>query len=645
MKHLLLILCFFYAAALSAQQRFVKAMTDAGYGKTLRVVPTPDNGWAIFSMDSLKLTKFSNCGAIEWSRDYAIPNCFYHADFIGTAGGFALLSRQATDAATNGALITTIDAAGNITASRNIVLNQCDLVPYSLHQDAQGYFVIYANAIHGVNTTYNVLCKTDLAGSVLWTHFYDLGVIWGKALPTSDLGFLLRTGNRFIKTDAAGNVQWTTQVNVFSMSYYAAIEVSDGYLFTTIDVGSQTISFYKINKQGNLLWGKITNYSGDLPYLRKLPGDRFAAVFNQAIGGINHPVVITFDKDLNPLNQNAYASNQPGIGLFGKDLTFLTDGSPVITGLASGTPYPFCIKTDQAYQSGCDVTPPLFSTSQIAANHVLINVGKSSQNFTMVNQVTNTKAINPSLTNWCIVPKHLELGPDTAFCQGATLLLKNLGADTFDQYSWSTGDTTASISVGQSGLYWLSVKDKCDATALSDSVRLTIKTATMAELGKDFTMCEGNSLVLNAASCADCLYAWSTGSRISSTPVEEAGTYWLRIDNANGCSSSDTITIGQAKCHCTLYIPNVFTPNQDGLNDLFKPLYDCNIEDYSFRIFNRWGELLYETQEPTEGWDGRYKGGAVKQDIYSYQLSYKALISGEFQRMIYRSGKVTVLSQ
>lgn len=646
MKHLLLILLFFCCTATSAQQRFVKAITDANYGKSLRIVPTPDNGWVIFSMDSLKLTKFSPCGAIEWSKDHTIPNCFYHADFIATPTGFALLSRQATDGATNGALITTMDALGNITASKNTVLSQCDLVPYSLFTDAQGNFIIYANASQGPNTTYSVLCKVDLTGTVLWTQFYDLGVIWGKGIATSDQGYLLRSGCRFIKTDASGNVQWATRVDIFSMSYYAAVEVSDGYLFTTVDVGMQTITFYKLNKQGNLLWGggKIVNYTGDFPYLRKLPGDRFATVFNENIGGINYPVVAEFDKDANPLNQNAYASGQAGTGLIGKDLCFLNDGSFAMTGIASNTPYPFCIKADKTYHSGCDAASPAIALTAVPASYAFINIGKNPRNFIMINQVTSTRSLIPSLATWCLVPKTLELGNDTALCLGESLLLKNLTNDVFDTYRWSTGDTTATISIQNGGLYWLSAKDRCDAATLSDSFRLSIKAAAIADLGRDVVKCEDTVLVLKATPCTDCLYTWSNGSRLSSTGIEDPGLYWLRIDNSNGCHSTDSITISQTKCHCSLYIPNAFTPNQDGLNDLFKPIYHCDMEEYSFRIFNRWGELLYESGDPAEGWNGLYKGHVVKQDVYSYQLAYKPVINGIARRMIYRSGKVIVLS-
>jgi gliding motility-associated-like protein len=645
MKHLLIILCLFCSFGINAQQRFVKAISDAGYGTQLRIVPTPDNGWVVLSMDSLKLTKFSPCGTIEWSKNHDVPNCFYHADFIATANGFALLSRQATDGSTKGALITTMDAMGNITASKNVVLSQCDLVPYSLFTDSQGNFIVYANATEGPNTTYSVLCKVNLAGTVLWTQFYDMGVIWGKALATSDQGYLLRSGCRFIKTDASGNVQWTTRVDIFSMSYYAAVEMSDGYIFTTIDVGIPTVTFYKIDKQGNLLWGKICNYSGNFQYLRKLPGDRFATVFQEIIGGSNYPVLVDFDKEATPLSQNAYASNQAGIELFAKDLTFLNDGSPAIAGTSGPTPYLFFIKADKAYHSGCDVASPPVSLSTIAATYALINMGKNPRSFTMVNQATTTLPLNPPLLTWCTVPKTLELGNDTAICQGTTIHLKNLSGDVFDSYRWSTGDTTASIHVSNGGLYWLVAKDRCDVAALSDSFRLSIKPAAIAELGSDRMKCEDSLLTLQATWCADCIYTWSTGSHLSSVTIVDPGSYWLRIDNTNGCNSTDTIQINDTKCHCTLFIPNAFTPNQDGLNDGFKPMYHCDIAEYSFRIFNRWGELLYESNDPAEAWNGQYKGQTVKQDIYSYQLGYQPVINGAPQRMIYRSGKVAVVKQ
>ncbi len=74
---------------------------------------------------------------------------------------------------------------------------------------------------------------------------------------------------------------------------------------------------------------------------------------------------------------------------------------------------------------------------------------------------------------------------------------------------------------------------------------------------------------------------------------------------------------------CEIYIPNAFTPNKKGLNELFKTASICQFEQFEFRIFNRWGELLFKTENPMEGWDGTYKKVECPLGIYAYSLNYK----------------------
>jgi gliding motility-associated-like protein len=73
-----------------------------------------------------------------------------------------------------------------------------------------------------------------------------------------------------------------------------------------------------------------------------------------------------------------------------------------------------------------------------------------------------------------------------------------------------------------------------------------------------------------------------------------------------------------------VYIPNTFTPNDDGLNDVFMPVGEgISSENYHFMIFNRWGALVYQTQKPGEGWDGKVSGVEAVTGIYTYKLVCK----------------------
>jgi len=82
-----------------------------------------------------------------------------------------------------------------------------------------------------------------------------------------------------------------------------------------------------------------------------------------------------------------------------------------------------------------------------------------------------------------------------------------------------------------------------------------------------------------------------------------------------------SVSIGQ--CNCNVYIPNAFSPNGDDINDVFGPVAFCNLEQMELSVYNRWGELVYQTSNPSEKWDGRYNGDNCPVDVYVYVINYK----------------------
>ncbi|UPT68899.1 MAG: gliding motility-associated C-terminal domain-containing protein [Sphingobacteriales bacterium JAD_PAG50586_3] len=88
-----------------------------------------------------------------------------------------------------------------------------------------------------------------------------------------------------------------------------------------------------------------------------------------------------------------------------------------------------------------------------------------------------------------------------------------------------------------------------------------------------------------------------------------------------------------------LYIPNAFTPNGDGINETFVPKGD-GIETFKMLIYNRWGELLYETTDLQQGWDGTYQGVLSQQDVYIYKVSARGLAYG----IVEQEGTVTLIN-
>jgi len=137
-----------------------------------------------------------------------------------------------------------------------------------------------------------------------------------------------------------------------------------------------------------------------------------------------------------------------------------------------------------------------------------------------------------------------------------------------------------------------------------------------------------NNLSANATN-----YVWHFGDMSNVSTAEspkheysywQEGTYdifLVAIDSISGCAdtSVQTITIYETEI---FYIPNTFTPNNDGANDTFKPVITAGVlpRYYQFEIYNRWGERIFETQNIFEGWDGSYKGETQKSEVYTWRV-------------------------
>ena len=126
-------------------------------------------------------------------------------------------------------------------------------------------------------------------------------------------------------------------------------------------------------------------------------------------------------------------------------------------------------------------------------------------------------------------------------------------------------------------------------------------------------------------------YIWDFGDGTTSTEFEpkhaytKAGEYTIKLIAINDLGCADTlvrVSEIEIENQFEVKIPNVFTPNGDQNNDIFLPLIQGAVE-YNLLIFNRWGELLFESNSPEVGWDGYYKGVMSPPDAYIYKLEVK----------------------
>jgi gliding motility-associated-like protein len=153
--------------------------------------------------------------------------------------------------------------------------------------------------------------------------------------------------------------------------------------------------------------------------------------------------------------------------------------------------------------------------------------------------------------------------------------------------------------------------------SIPQSIHVQVMNILPVNLGNDTSLCNGESIILSPGNGFS-NYLWSNGSTLPYLTVDIPGIYSIVVTNGT-CKSHDEIKIGE--CDSEIWVPNVFTPNGDGLNDEFYPVYS-NIDNITLYIFNRWGNQLYEGKGINSKWDGRYKGKLCPDGVYTYLIVY-----------------------
>lgn len=230
----------------------------------------------------------------------------------------------------------------------------------------------------------------------------------------------------------------------------------------------------------------------------------------------------------------------------------------------------------------------------------------------------------------------IKLGNDTTLCLGEELSLEIAFSDV--TIAWQDGSTSPSFLIDQPGNYMVTVNNACESQ--SASLNVGYRTPMNIALGQDTVLCPGQSLVLDASDENALSYTWQNGSSESTFLTKEPGTYTVLA--ANECEEVMASIDVEACEVCNVYVPNAFSPNNDGSNDLFRPYINCSIESYKLQIFDRWGGLVFETESIEGGWDGRYQNRVINTGVYLYSIQLSVLENNE-RKEVDIAGSITVL--
>lgn len=231
----------------------------------------------------------------------------------------------------------------------------------------------------------------------------------------------------------------------------------------------------------------------------------------------------------------------------------------------------------------------------------------------------------------------IELDPLVALCNGAAVQL-NAGAG-FDTYTWSTGQTSSSITVSAPGSYWVNVTDGICVGA--DTVLVVAQpTHPPAE---DVAVCPGITVRLGPTFPVTSIL-WNTGDTTAVINTTVSGTYSFIAVDEYGCTVTDAMDVQWiASDTSRAIVPNVFSPNGDGKNDTFQ-VTGLAIESFEMEVYNRWGQMIFSSTNPAMGWNGGLDNKAsdkVPDGSYFYIVKYLDRCSTEGE--VTKTGHVTLV--
>ncbi len=209
-------------------------------------------------------------------------------------------------------------------------------------------------------------------------------------------------------------------------------------------------------------------------------------------------------------------------------------------------------------------------------------------------------------------------------------------------YLWSNSSTNDSITNVPAGSYTVTATD-ANGCSVTDVVVVSNTGNASANAGPSVTITSGQTTILTGS--GGVTYSWSPSTDLSCTncqnPVASptvTTVYTLTVTDINGCTGIDSVTVTVEMPCGELFIPNAFSPNADGSNDTLYVRGNC-IEFMDFQVYNRWGEQVFTTKIPQNGWDGTWRGQECEAAVFTYFLR-ATLLDGT---LVEKQGTITIV--
>lgn len=266
---------------------------------------------------------------------------------------------------------------------------------------------------------------------------------------------------------------------------------------------------------------------------------------------------------------------------------------------------------------------------------------------TASNLPAGTYTVTISASNTCLSQATVTLTQPTALLITTNIInpicttkgsiaLTTMGGTPNYNFTWQPNITNTNTATNlAAGKYHIVINDGNNCI---DSVTVTIvnlPNTLVVNLGKDTAFCPGETLVLNPGTYAT--YTWQDQSHNAIYNASITGNYYVTVGDKNGCTASDSVFV-TVNCD-DVFFPTAFTPNGDGRNDEFGPIGKLQtLQDYSFQVFDRYGQVVFATTNPFKKWNGK-ANGILQTGIYVWYANYSILT----RKNVFQKGTVMIV--
>lgn len=279
-------------------------------------------------------------------------------------------------------------------------------------------------------------------------------------------------------------------------------------------------------------------------------------------------------------------------------------------------------------------------------NFDVFEAGKYYAEITDTNGCTNSDTL---LVEY-FLNEDLELGNDTLICENIAWQI-SLNVTNAVRYEWSDGTQGADYTFATDGLYWVQAYD-INNCPISDTILIMTEPvpSEILYVPTDTTICKNNVITVAAFSpyATDYLWEGETAFYEQNDPTDTSflitypGTY--SITASNRCAGiTQYLEVEEEDCGCYPFVPNGFTPNNDGRNDVFQVFSNCIIQDFQLSVFDRWGNRVYLSTDVNDGWDGTINGQDAPMGVYVWQMVYTSMDERGIMVTQTTSGDITLV--